>query len=158
MNRDDVIDVLSVIAAATRRSVGEADVAIWEPVIGALPKDLALQAVRDHIRDSPGVWLEPGHVYQRARAIRRDDMERNDTWTPSIESRANDEHYPGDAKAAPEMAPFPADWDSDQRRTAYWQAVRLHAFPRTSASWKALSEQAVTQKERHANLIDSQEG
>ena len=157
MTRDDVIDVLTVIAAATRRTVGNADVDIWEPVIGSLPKELALEAVRDLIRDRPGVWIEPGHVYQRARAIRRDDMERNDIWTPAaIESREPD-HHPGDAKAAPDMAPFPKEWDSDQRTAAYWHAVRLHAYPQTETSWKALERQIAAQAERVAvRVSDSQ--
>lgn len=67
MTRDEVIDVLSVVAAATRRTVGELDVTIWQGVIGSLDKADAIQAVGDHLRDKPGVWLEPGHVYQRAR-------------------------------------------------------------------------------------------
>lgn len=76
MNRNDVIDVLTAVAAADRRTVGEADVQIWEGVIGDIPKTFALQAVRDHLRECPGVWLEPGHVYQRARAMVRDQLER----------------------------------------------------------------------------------
>ena len=76
MNRDDVIDVLTAVVAADRRTVGHADVDIWRAVIGDIPKDLALQAVRDHLREQPGVWLEPGHVYQRARVFMRDQLER----------------------------------------------------------------------------------
>lgn len=76
MNRDDVIDVLTVVAAATRRTVGDADVAIWQEVIGGDDKKLALRAVRDHLKECPGVWLEPGHVHQRVRAIVRDQLER----------------------------------------------------------------------------------
>lgn len=76
MNRDDVIDVLSVVAAATRRTVGETDVDIWQAVIGDLPKEIALRAVRDHLREKPGIWLEPGHIYERVRAIRRDQLDR----------------------------------------------------------------------------------
>ena len=76
MNRNDVIDVLSVVAAATRRTIGEADVEIWQGVIGDDDKQLALKAVRDHLRDQPGVWLEPGHVHQRVRAMVRDQLER----------------------------------------------------------------------------------
>lgn len=76
MNRDDVIDVLSVVAAATRRSVGETDVEIWLGVIGDLDKPDALQAVRDHLRERPGIWLEPGHIVERVRATRRDRLER----------------------------------------------------------------------------------
>ena len=76
MNRHDVIDVLTVVAAATRRTVGDADVDIWQAVIGDLPKDLALSAVRTHLRDCPGVWLEPGHVYGLVRSKLRDQLER----------------------------------------------------------------------------------
>lgn len=71
MNREEVIDVLSVVAAATRRTVGETDVKIWGSIIGSLTKEVALEAVRDHLRDKPGVWMEPGHVYQRSREIMR---------------------------------------------------------------------------------------
>jgi hypothetical protein len=148
MNRNDVIDVLSVVAAATRRSVGEADVAIWEPVIGSLPKDLALQAVRDHIRDSPGVWLEPGHVYQRARAIRRDEMDR-DTWNPPIES-GHTEHYPGDEKAGRDLADYPAGWTPEQRIDAYWYAMNTRAVPHTTAGWEAIARQLERKRDERA--------
>jgi len=76
MTRDDVIDVLTVVAAATRRTVGDADVTIWYGVIGGDDKQLALRAVRDHLAECPGVWLEPGHVHQRVRAAVRDRIER----------------------------------------------------------------------------------
>lgn len=76
MNRDDVIDVLSVVAAATRRTVGETDVDVWQAVIGDLRKDHALRGVRDHLREKPGVWLEPGHIVERVRARRRDELDR----------------------------------------------------------------------------------
>lgn len=71
MNRDDVIDVLTAVAAADRRTVGEADVQIWLGVLESIALDVALKAVRDHLRDKPGVWMEPGHVYQRSREIMR---------------------------------------------------------------------------------------
>lgn len=76
MTRDDVIDVLSVVAAATRRTVGNADVEIWQAVMGDLPKEPALKAVRAHLRECPGVWLEPGHIVARVRAERRDELEK----------------------------------------------------------------------------------
>lgn len=88
MTRDDVIDVLTVVAAGDRRTVGQADVDVWFAVIGDLDKDLALRAVRDHLRECPGVWLEPGHVYQRARAIRRDQLEREPDHAREARQRA----------------------------------------------------------------------
>lgn len=76
MNRNDVIDVLTAVSAADRRTVGQADVDVWQAVIGDLDRGLAIQAVRDHLRDKPGVWLEPGHVAQRVRAVVRDCLDR----------------------------------------------------------------------------------
>lgn len=70
MNRNDVIDVLTAVAAADRRTVGEADVDIWLSVLVDLPLDSALEAVRDHLREQPDTWMQPGHVYQRARRLR----------------------------------------------------------------------------------------
>lgn len=76
MNRDDVIDVLTAVAAADKRTVGDADVNVWQEIIGGLHRQDALRAVRDHLRDQPGVWIEPGHVYQRVRSFVRDQIER----------------------------------------------------------------------------------
>lgn len=76
MNRDEMVDVLTAIAVGDRRTVGRTDVDFWWTVIGDLPKDLALQAVRGHFRERPGVWLEPGHINERVRAIKRDQLER----------------------------------------------------------------------------------
>lgn len=76
MTRDDVIDILTVVAAADRRTVGQSDVEVWQAVMGDCDKQLALQAVRNHLRERPGVWLEPGHVVEGVRAIRRDVIER----------------------------------------------------------------------------------
>lgn len=76
MNRNEMIDVLSVVAAATRRTIGEADVTIWMGVCGDVPKPFALEAIRGHMRDQPGVWLEPGHIYQRWKAFRLDELAR----------------------------------------------------------------------------------
>jgi hypothetical protein len=139
MTRDDVIDILTAVAASDRRTVGQSDVDVWQAIIGELPKDFALQAVRDHLRDRPGVWMEPGHVYQRARALRRDEMER--APLPVIKPHRDDEHYPGDAKTAKEPADYPKEWDSEQRLMAYWHAVTLHAMPNTTAGWEAIAKQ-----------------
>lgn len=79
MNRDDVIDVLSVVAAATRRTVGEMDVQIWGAVIGDLDKHQAIKAVEDHLREKPGVWLEPGHIAERVKACRREAADKAHT-------------------------------------------------------------------------------
>lgn len=70
MNRNDMIDLLTAIAAGDRRQIGEADIAAWTPVIGELGRDECLAAVVVHRRERPGVWLEPGHLLAIVRAAR----------------------------------------------------------------------------------------
>lgn len=103
MNRNETIDVLSVVAAATRRTVGESDVEIWHGIIGELTKDLALQAVHRHLRDCPGVWLEPGHVYQKAREIRRTEAAAEGP-TPDYEALCESKAEDADELAANRLA------------------------------------------------------
>ncbi len=71
MNRTDVIDVLTVIAAGDRRTVGEADVALWAGTIGDLHKADAITAVGQHFRTSEK-WLMPVHVRTLAMEIAKD--------------------------------------------------------------------------------------
>lgn len=72
MNKSDVVDVLTMVAAGDRRTVGDADVQMWHLVIGDIPKDFALSAVVAHRRDRPGVWIEPGHIAERWAVFRRE--------------------------------------------------------------------------------------
>lgn len=76
MNKSDIVDVLSFVAAGDRRTVGDADVEMWFLVMGDVPKDFALHAVIAHRRENPGQWLEPGHIVQRWKDRRRDQLAR----------------------------------------------------------------------------------
>lgn len=78
MNRNDMIDLLTAVAAGDRRQVGEADITAWTAVIGDLGRDEALAAVVVHRRERPGVWLEPGHLLAIVRAARIDQGKRDD--------------------------------------------------------------------------------
>lgn len=138
MNRDDVIDLLTVITAGDHRTVGDSDITFWLEIVGDLQKDLAMQAVRDHFRTKPGVWLEPGHIVARAREIHRDMLDR--APREPIENGADD-YYPGDAKAAPDLPDYPTSWDSERRRKVYWYAMSLRAVPKTTGGWQALADQ-----------------
>lgn len=75
MNRNEIIDLLTVIAAGDRRTVGNADVEFWSGIVADVPKELALEAVRRHFRERPGVWIEPGHIVQGAREIHREQLQ-----------------------------------------------------------------------------------
>ena len=71
MNRNELIDVLTAVGVAKSRAMGQTDVDIWGGIIGEFTYDEAIQAVTAHLKESPGVWLEPGHVYQRVMSERR---------------------------------------------------------------------------------------
>ncbi len=75
MNRNEIIDLLTIIAAGDRRTVGNTDVDFWHNIVGNVPKDLAIEAVRRHFRERPDVWLNPGHVVQGARAIHQERLQ-----------------------------------------------------------------------------------
>lgn len=70
MNRDEMVDLLSLIAARDNRNVGQTTVAVWLEDIGDLDFRDARRAVSDHFRDEPGVWLMAGHIRARVKAVR----------------------------------------------------------------------------------------
>ncbi|MFB4320651.1 hypothetical protein [Actinomadura sp. 21ATH] len=74
MTPEQVIDLLTEIAARDRRTIGKADVTVWAFDIGDLDFADARTAVADHFREEPGVWLEAGHVRRRVRKMRADRL------------------------------------------------------------------------------------
>lgn len=84
MTPDEVIDLLTAAAAFDRRTVGMADAMAWQAVVGDLPYDDALAAVRAHYTESTD-WLMPAHVRIRVRAMRRDRLERTPLPAPAAE-------------------------------------------------------------------------
>jgi hypothetical protein len=71
---DDMVDLLTYIAAADRRTVGTTDVRVWLDAArdGEWPSiEFAYRAVVRHRNEQPGRWLEPGHVTQLWRQLRR---------------------------------------------------------------------------------------
>lgn len=79
MNRNEVVDLLSTVAAHDRRTVGQVDVDVWNTTIGDLPLGACLRALAAQIRECPGVWIEPGHIAQRVIAERRAEREKEHT-------------------------------------------------------------------------------
>lgn len=77
MTHDDVIDLLKVLAAYDKRTVGEADVLVWSEQArrGRWTRDEAVEAVHEHHHRSPE-FAKPAHVDQLVRAHRRDRLDR----------------------------------------------------------------------------------
>lgn len=69
MIRNEVIDLLTIIAATDKRTVGESDVALWCEYVGDLRFDDAKTAVVDHYRTTRE-WLMPVDIVAGVRRIR----------------------------------------------------------------------------------------
>lgn len=69
MDRNEVVDILTLIAARDRRTVGQADVAAWLEDIGDLTFEDARAAVARYYRESRE-WIMPADVRRLVRTIR----------------------------------------------------------------------------------------
>lgn len=69
MTIEETIDLLTVVAAFDRRTVGEADATAWHAAIGDLPFGDSREAVIAHFRECTD-WLMPAHVRNRVKEVR----------------------------------------------------------------------------------------
>jgi hypothetical protein len=92
MTRDEIIDLLSLMAARDRRTIGETDVAAWLEDAGDLPFADARVAVSRHFRET-GDWCMPFHIRKHVKAIRTERLANANqvippadpaTWTRSL--------------------------------------------------------------------------
>lgn len=90
LTRDDVIDVLTAIAAFDRRTIGEGDITAWGAALRPdLDRQLALDAVRIHNATS-GDWIKPVHVNTLAVQIRKDRADRENRESREAREDRND--------------------------------------------------------------------
>lgn len=82
MTRDDVLDLLKVIAAYDRRTVGEADVLVWSEQArrGRWSRDAAFEAIHAHYAEATSM-IGTADVNRSVRASRRTELER--AYVPS---------------------------------------------------------------------------
>jgi hypothetical protein len=71
---DQTVDLLSLIAARDRRTIGKIDAMAWHEDIGDLSFDDARAAVALHFRQSTE-WLMPKHVRDLVKKIRGERLE-----------------------------------------------------------------------------------
>lgn len=126
MDTEDIIDLLTIVSVGDKRTIGEADVILWQRVLTGLTKDDCLDAIEAHRRDQPGVFLEPGHVVKRVKALvtdrydRADDEQRaqlNQEWDRGPQDKYG---YPDKGLADGE---YPSEWTADERLAAYWASI-----------------------------------
>lgn len=72
MNLDTCASLLTRISYVDNREVTEEAIASWQSIIGDVPYDLAIEAMELHFRESPGVYIMPGHVLEGARRLHRE--------------------------------------------------------------------------------------
>lgn len=144
----DALEVMAVVAACHHRTAPRMDdpqAALvianhWSELLDGYDFTVPelVKAVKARAKICPEA-PEAADIIRGARQARSELMSRN--AAPVADTDNWDGHYPGDAKAAPDPAPYPDDWDSNQRRSAYWYAERMHAIPTTTSGWEALAAQ-----------------
>ena len=77
MTEDEVIDLLTYAASFDRRTVGDADVDAWLPVVADLSFTDAHEAVARHYGRDSTDWLMPKHVRDGVKAIRAERIARS---------------------------------------------------------------------------------
>lgn len=107
MERDEVIDLLTVIAGYDRRKAGEVDVTTWGDAVSRHPwidYRVAVEAVKRHFASSTE-YLMPAHVINQARNIRY-DIERAKAKRRALEPPAPKPINPHSFRAR-----NPEEWD-----------------------------------------------
>lgn len=144
---------IRAVAAALGRArlyddkLGNADagrIAAWAEVVDQYDldqDDLIAGVVSYYTTNHDGRAMQVSDLVRHSRAHRADRSDRAPLAELDKPRVPDDEHYPGDAKAAPDPAPYPADWTVEQRTSAYWYAVTLHAMPHTTAGWVGIAKQ-----------------
>lgn len=70
MNLEQTAKLLTVVAVIDSRTVTDQAVEVWHEVLANITLDDAHLALSEFRKTKPGVYLEPGHLYQIARNAR----------------------------------------------------------------------------------------
>lgn len=92
MTTEETIDLLTLMQAYDRRTVGRTDVAAWHLVVSDLPFADAQAAVLAHYRESRD-WIMPADVRSRVNEMRRERLENAPVLDPPHEVADNPAAY-----------------------------------------------------------------
>jgi hypothetical protein len=137
VDKEDIIDLLTIVSVADRRTVGETDVELWHELLGRFSKDDCTEAIMQFRSEQPGDWLEPGHIVRRVKIMINDRMSRDDDAYPSYSqsfSGVRRDRYGYIDKSAPDDPEYPAEWNSEQRVSAYWKRIHDRQNEQTASA------------------------
>ncbi len=92
MTEDEVIDLLSIVTAYDKRTVGQGELHAWADAArrGRWTFELASEAVKNHYAESAD-WIMPAHVTQRIKAL-RSEPPRSGALPAATSGPASGEH------------------------------------------------------------------
>lgn len=64
MTRDDIVQLLQLVVAGDRRTIGPEDVAYWHAMLAPIPLPKAIEALVLIQRRESDKWIRPGHIWQ----------------------------------------------------------------------------------------------
>lgn len=70
MTREELNALLTRLQVLDNRQVDRLTADAWWPIVGHLRYDDALEAMHNHFRDNPDIYLKPGHIAVGARSLR----------------------------------------------------------------------------------------
>lgn len=129
-------DLLTVIVAIDRRTIGDADIEAWHLILTDLELGDCAQAVKDHYTERRD-WLMPADVHTRATAIARARAGRERIAELEAQDREETERERLAIEAA---APSP-DWQSLGSRLAAMVARGGRSVPRVDTRSDAVKRQ-----------------
>jgi|HubBroStandDraft_3_1064219.scaffolds.fasta_scaffold69173_1 hypothetical protein len=157
MNRDDVIDLLTIVSAADNRQVTAPDIVVWHEHLERYERDECLDAIMSHQRESTE-YLQPAHVIQRVRAKRNDMIERADPDDRPHMVGLNGvprDRYGYVAKGENDEIEYPAEWTSEQRLAHYWTQIenRRDSEALSAQSWDQTAPHMPANADVRANCM-----
>lgn len=107
MNLVETTELLAMIAAFDRRTVGESDVRAWHAVLSDIDLADAIEAVRHHYRQRLD-WMMPAHVIVAVREIEQARARATRRWAPGQYGVPADQPVPEATTRATSLADVPA--------------------------------------------------
>lgn len=112
MTEEETTDLLTYMASFDKRTVGDADIDAWAPIMRDLPFPDAMEAVGRHYGRDSTEFMKPKHVRDGVKAIRTERISRSVIPAPPPElcdnPRAYLEHLRGATRQAADGQGIPA--------------------------------------------------